>query len=39
MPSTPQDKNNQDSKDEAIITVDDEEENIRPKEETHLKDE
>jgi hypothetical protein len=37
MPPTPQEKNKQDSKDEAIIIVDDEEENISPKEESPLK--
>jgi hypothetical protein len=35
MPPTPQEKNKQDSKDEAIIIVDDEEENISPKEEKY----
>ena len=39
MPPTQQDKNKQDSKDEAIIIVDDEEENIKPMEKTPLEDE
>ena len=39
IPPTQQEKIKQDSKDEAIIIVDDEEENIKSKEETPLKDE
>jgi hypothetical protein len=39
MPPTHQDKNKQDSKDEAIVIVDEEEENNKSKEETPLIDE
>ena len=39
MRPTQQEKNKQDSKDEAIVIVDEEEENNKPKEETPLVDE